>query len=40
MYELTFATWMWLLIPMPLLIVLSLITFVVEGKTSKAKGEK
>jgi uncharacterized protein (DUF983 family) len=30
-FAITGATWFWLLIPMPLLIVLSIITYVKEG---------
>jgi hypothetical protein len=31
-YTLTTATWFWLLIPMPLLVVLSIITFFTERR--------
>ncbi|SDX97130.1 hypothetical protein SAMN05421736_10140 [Evansella caseinilytica] len=31
-HALTAATWFWLFVPMPLLIVLSLITFFTEGR--------
>jgi hypothetical protein len=31
--DLTTGTWFWLLVPMPLLIVLSLITYVVEKRS-------
>ncbi|MCQ6275039.1 hypothetical protein JMM81_08700 [Bacillus sp. V3B] len=33
-FALTAATWAWLLIPMPLLIVLSIITYFTENKKS------
>jgi hypothetical protein len=42
-FTLTAATWAWLLIPMPLLIVLSVITYFTENKKEVAysidKGE-
>ncbi len=39
-FGLTAATWAWLLIPMPLLIVLSLITYFSEKKSSHIIVEK
>jgi hypothetical protein len=32
-FTLTTATWAWLLIPMPMLILLSVITYFIENKT-------
>ncbi|WP_191090731.1 hypothetical protein [Niallia endozanthoxylica] len=39
-FGLTAATWAWLLIPMPVLIVLSLITYYSEKKPSNITVEK
>ncbi|WP_428908444.1 hypothetical protein [Niallia sp. Krafla_26] len=39
-FALTTATWAWLLIPMPLLILLSVITYFSERQSSKITVEK
>ena len=39
-FTLTSATWAWLLIPMPLLILLSVITYFTESKKNQSIFEK
>lgn len=39
-FALTASTWAWLLIPMPLLIVLSVITYFTENKNTQTTFEK